>query len=1204
MSDLRRTIFRRTLRSPSAPDDSLSPTSSPSPQPDLSLSGSGFTPASSTGPQSASPTGRRGRSFFEFRNQNSSAKARGRSESADSHTSLTSTETAPIRAVEGEESGPGTPGTGAISSGAESPVPVASEEPVSTRRLSEGGQKWRAQVTAAVMARRTHSRSPTPQQANTPQRKRSSTTQANSGVETSTSTIGGNENVQASEGDINSGTHSANVSPTSSRKRQQSTTLNIGAPASASTTSVNRSNNSPKGWGAATNAVKAMQTLRLKGPTGKSMTPRSITVVRTPTSTGGENSSPGPGFFRESINLSQTRSRKKSVSFDGQGDGIDSDIPSSTAYGGGDDAASPPLTRPSPLHLNATFDNIYNADTPQSGADADDEVEEDQESSNLQGNPNNTMRSSMKRTLSPKGGDGLVNKVDYLISVAKTAYTFAQRLDGRLNTIRSGPQMLDNLRDTHADLRRQRDKVLAVYDTLEVKRSCERLEMTMSWVMGLLEDLEKANRMFGKKKAFGKRMQELVHDVGTNGNALLAATSLAIQDRPHMLYMVDSEKGGPPKNKQDELRQKCSEADRHYYGREGFPNMKTAFEAYSWCAERGYGDAMFMLSTMYSKGQFIEKDEEKAKEWLEKGAACDHPACMHELANLLLKEADDCEREWPEVIDLFNTRSTTLANREIKEIEESEFDDEQENEGLDEHSIYGDAEEKGDFSPDIRATSMGNANRSPTNKKNTSTSLRSPVLGVRDRNNLTANNLTATIDRSPRQNKAIESNSVWASPVGISRPACLRYTQCAQLRRRALTLLEDSSSLGHIEATASLGCLYESLGYIGAAKRCYISAAQPRNSADQPSSRAQTYLGNMYYTGRGVPQDMPSAVSWFKKAAKIGHPAACNNLGSCYEAGLGVERDIPKAIEMYRRAVEGGSLRACTSLAYLLARGALHTLSSLARQGYERDGDKPIELREVPFEDPRSGRMLDGDEAKSAAQATFNEMTNILAEACELFRRAAAGGIADASYQLGRLHLQGMGMPVDSSAAFEHFRHAADTGHITAAQCTASMLFSGIGCLACAQQAAKYYKIAAEGGDATSMNALGIMYEDGKGVDRSRTQAIMWYQKAAKAGSSDGAYNAGVLLETTDFAQLMANANESFSEHQLEGSCSDDLSGDLPAALAMYELAHQLGHKGAQKEVTRLRLRLRVDTAAQSMLNRSQESQYAHQENSTHGFRQ
>jgi hypothetical protein len=32
-----------------------------------------------------------------------------------------------------------------------------------------------------------------------------------------------------------------------------------------------------------------------------------------------------------------------------------------------------------------------------------------------------------------------------------------------------------------------------------------------------------------------------VHAIGTNGNALLAATSLAIADRPHMLYMVDSD---------------------------------------------------------------------------------------------------------------------------------------------------------------------------------------------------------------------------------------------------------------------------------------------------------------------------------------------------------------------------------------------------------------------------------------------------------------------------------------------------------------------------------------------------------------------------------------------------------------------------------------------------------------------------------------
>lgn len=53
-------------------------------------------------------------------------------------------------------------------------------------------------------------------------------------------------------------------------------------------------------------------------------------------------------------------------------------------------------------------------------------------------------------------------------------------------------------------------------------------------------------------------------------------------------------------------------------------------------------------------------------------------------------------------------------------------------------------------------------------------------------------------------------------------------------------------------------------------------------------------------------------------------------------------------------------------------------------------------------------------------------MTAQLREAADLFRRAADNGIGDASYQLGRLYQQGLGIPLDPVAAFENFLAAAD----------------------------------------------------------------------------------------------------------------------------------------------------------------------------------
>lgn len=66
----------------------------------------------------------------------------------------------------------------------------------------------------------------------------------------------------------------------------------------------------------------------------------------------------------------------------------------------------------------------------------------------------------------------------------------------------------------------------------------------------------------------------------------------------------------------------------------------------------------------------------------------------------------------------------------------------------------------------------------------------------------------------------------------------------------------------------------------------------------------------------------------------------------------------------------------------------------------------------------------------------WRKTTAQLREAADLFRRAADNGVMDASYQLGRLYQQGLGIPVDPVAAFENFLVAAEgrVVHPTAGQ--------------------------------------------------------------------------------------------------------------------------------------------------------------------------
>jgi len=65
--------------------------------------------------------------------------------------------------------------------------------------------------------------------------------------------------------------------------------------------------------------------------------------------------------------------------------------------------------------------------------------------------------------------------------------------------------------------------------------------------------------------------------------------------------------------------------------------------------------------------------------------------------------------------------------------------------------------------------------------------------------------------------------------------------------------------------------------------------------AETGDPRAQFYLGLMYETGRGVPQDYLTAGYWYHRAANQGETTAQFRLGLLYDKGLGVVQDYIEA---------------------------------------------------------------------------------------------------------------------------------------------------------------------------------------------------------------------------------------------------------------------------------------------------------------------
>src|SRR4030081_1114713 len=65
--------------------------------------------------------------------------------------------------------------------------------------------------------------------------------------------------------------------------------------------------------------------------------------------------------------------------------------------------------------------------------------------------------------------------------------------------------------------------------------------------------------------------------------------------------------------------------------------------------------------------------------------------------------------------------------------------------------------------------------------------------------------------------------------------------------------------------------------------------------AEQGLPAAQSYLGFMFQSGRGVPQNYTEAAMWYRRAAEQGDTLAQYSLGLLYDRGQGVPRDIVEA---------------------------------------------------------------------------------------------------------------------------------------------------------------------------------------------------------------------------------------------------------------------------------------------------------------------
>lgn len=88
----------------------------------------------------------------------------------------------------------------------------------------------------------------------------------------------------------------------------------------------------------------------------------------------------------------------------------------------------------------------------------------------------------------------------------------------------------------------------------------------------------------------------------------------------------------------------------------------------------------------------------------------------------------------------------------------------------------------------------------------------------------------------------------------------------------------------------------------------YITAARIFTElAARKDPIAQTYLGYMYATGTGVPQDFVVSAAWYGCASQQGIARAQYQLGLMYDKAQGVQQDYVLAYALLNLAVAGAS---------------------------------------------------------------------------------------------------------------------------------------------------------------------------------------------------------------------------------------------------------------------------------------------------------
>lgn len=224
-------------------------------------------------------------------------------------------------------------------------------------------------------------------------------------------------------------------------------------------------------------------------------------------------------------------------------------------------------------------------------------------------------------------------------------------------------------------------------------------------------------------------------------------------------------------------------------------------------------------------------------------------------------------------------------------------------------------------------------------------------------------------------------------------------------------------------------------------------------AAKNGDSVAQFELGEAFHKGTGVEEDMTEAVYWYRLAADQGNADAQWQLADLYECGNHVIHDLPEAVRLALLAAESGHAKGQNLAGYILETGGDDVAADLitALRWYKKAAQQGLSTAQTNY-----GRCLlygigiafNGGEAfKWLNKALESDPNNLRAmynlgvcyfhgshgekdqaKACELYRKAADGGLCEAQHDLGRCYENGEGLAKNAQEALRWYKAAGDNG--------------------------------------------------------------------------------------------------------------------------------------------------------------------------------